>query len=279
VESKCGFVKLNNGTVRVVLSRYLAGQIKEVPALDSRILEYLERDLVRIPSELNDLLNAAGHVRLFVCTLEDRLTGYLIMSTVPEAIFVNLSGEKEAVTALLSVVPRSGVVIIAPSSLLDTIQEHFGVGPVFHMVLMAVRRGGENLRVGNPALRLSPQSAPEYARLLNSSSPSSRFEELLQRDAVYGVFVGERLVSVASAVGKLPQAAFIMGVVTSPEYRGRGYGTLAASAAVRDALASSELASLGVREDNIPAIRIYQRLGFKRVGEEVWVDLGTGLKP
>lgn len=96
---------------------------------------------------------------------------------------------------------------------------------------------------------------------------------------VYGVFENGQLVSVASAVGGLSKAAFIMGVYTKPEHRRRGYATLATSAAVRDALASSELASLGVREDNLPAIRVYERLGFRRVGEEAWIDLGTGLKP
>jgi predicted GNAT family acetyltransferase len=67
---------------------------------------------------------------------------------------------------------------------------------------------------------------------------------------------------------------------TLEKYRGRGYATLAVSAALEDALKISETSSLFVRKYNLSDIRIYEKLGFKKVGEEdIWIDLGTGLVP
>jgi GNAT superfamily N-acetyltransferase len=50
--------------------------------------------------------------------------------------------------------------------------------------------------------------------------------------------------------------------------RGRGYGRIATTAAARDALdAGSEWTYLGVFAENVPAIRLYEGIGFKRVGD------------
>jgi hypothetical protein len=31
--------------------------------------------------------------------------------------------------------------------------------------------------------------------------------------------------------------------------------------------------------DNYPAIWVYEKIGYKKIGEKLWVDVGTGLKP
>ncbi|MCL4518229.1 MAG: GNAT family N-acetyltransferase [Thaumarchaeota archaeon] len=70
-----------------------------------------------------------------------------------------------------------------------------------------------------------------------------------------------------------------MGVETRQEFRRRGYGSIVVSAAVREALKHSRCCSLFVRSDNEQALGLYWALGFKKIGEELWVDLGTGLIP
>jgi len=34
-----------------------------------------------------------------------------------------------------------------------------------------------------------------------------------------------------------------------------------------------------VRSDNYSAIKIYEKIGYKKIGEKLWVDAGTGIKP
>jgi predicted GNAT family acetyltransferase len=71
----------------------------------------------------------------------------------------------------------------------------------------------------------------------------------------------------------------IGGVYTHPEHRNKGYSTLATSAVTEEALENAEAAALFVRSDNYPAIRAYEKIGYKKIGEKLWVDVGTGLMP
>jgi predicted GNAT family acetyltransferase len=46
-----------------------------------------------------------------------------------------------------------------------------------------------------------------------------------------------------------------------------------------EALKRAETAALLVRSDNHPAIRVYEKIGYKKIGEKLWVDVGTGMNP
>jgi ribosomal protein S18 acetylase RimI-like enzyme len=62
-------------------------------------------------------------------------------------------------------------------------------------------------------------------------------------------------------------ASYISSIGTRPAWRGRGFGGLITLALARDSVASgANLVYLGVYADNMRAIRLYQRLGFKLMG-------------
>jgi predicted GNAT family acetyltransferase len=71
----------------------------------------------------------------------------------------------------------------------------------------------------------------------------------------------------------------IGGVYTNPKHRNKGYATLAASAVTQEALENAETAALFVRSNNHPAIRVYEKIGYKKIGRKLWIDMGTGIKP
>jgi len=68
-------------------------------------------------------------------------------------------------------------------------------------------------------------------------------------------------------------------VYTDPNQRNRGYATLATSAITEEALKNAEAAALFARSDNYSAVRVYEKIGYRKIGEKMWVDVGTGLKP
>ena len=58
----------------------------------------------------------------------------------------------------------------------------------------------------------------------------------------------------------------IQGVWTPPEQRGHGYASLALAAVARRLFATETTLSLYVNDFNAPAIAVYERIGFTRVG-------------
>jgi GNAT superfamily N-acetyltransferase len=62
--------------------------------------------------------------------------------------------------------------------------------------------------------------------------------------------------------------SYLSSIGTAGWARGRGYGRIATAAAARDSLgAGSEWTYLGVFADNDPAIRLYEGVGFERIGD------------
>ncbi len=64
-----------------------------------------------------------------------------------------------------------------------------------------------------------------------------------------------------------PYTAQLQGVWTPPEMRGRGYATAALAEIARRLLAEHHSLCLYVNDFNAPAVALYERVGFERVGE------------
>lgn len=64
-----------------------------------------------------------------------------------------------------------------------------------------------------------------------------------------------------------------IGVVTHPEFRGRGYGTAVASAAIERALRTTAVAEWRARSTNTASIKVALKLGFAPYGENLAVRL------
>jgi ribosomal protein S18 acetylase RimI-like enzyme len=63
-------------------------------------------------------------------------------------------------------------------------------------------------------------------------------------------------------------ATYLSSIGTRPGFRGRGLGRFVTAAASADGVASgSRWTYLGVFTDNLPAVRLYEGLGYERVGE------------
>jgi ribosomal protein S18 acetylase RimI-like enzyme len=86
-----------------------------------------------------------------------------------------------------------------------------------------------------------------------------RFHALLLRIDGEPVATGERY--------SFDGASYVSSIGTRPEWRGRGFASLVTTALARDSLAEGfELVYLGVYAENLPAIRLYERLGFGLLG-------------
>ena len=106
-------------------------------------------------------------------------------------------------------------------------------------------------------------------RLYNTEgSPTYYRREHIAEGCYWGVTDDERLVAIAGthAIGRDHGIAVLGNVFTHPRYRGRGHATLATSAVTAALLEQVGHVVLSVVPDNTPAVRAYQKLGYRDVG-------------
>jgi predicted GNAT family acetyltransferase len=73
-----------------------------------------------------------------------------------------------------------------------------------------------------------------------------------------------KLVAMAGERLKVPGFTEVSAVCTHPEHTGRGYGGALMSEVMRRIRQRGETPFLHVREDNLRAIGLYQKLGFRK---------------
>jgi ribosomal protein S18 acetylase RimI-like enzyme len=138
--------------------------------------------------------------------------------------------------------------------------------PMWRMVLPREEHAPAQNVAGN-CIPLTPAHAGQLTELFALGGGLAFGPAQLARGVFYGILVADRIVSVAGThlVSPTYGVAAIGNVFTHPNHRGRGYGTGATSAVVNELLRRGiDDLVLNVAQDNAPAIRIYERLGFER---------------
>jgi ribosomal protein S18 acetylase RimI-like enzyme len=120
-------------------------------------------------------------------------------------------------------------------------------------------------------LQFHPADAPELETFYSAAYPGNWFDaRMLETGCYFGIRVNGQIASVAGIHVYSPRyrAAALGNIATLPEFRGQGLG-LRATARLCQALQASGIASIGlnVRADNVPARKVYSRLGFTPVAE------------
>ena len=115
-----------------------------------------------------------------------------------------------------------------------------------------------------PYRKLSTSDAQDMITLSTISSHTGELnlQKILIGD-FYGIKENDHVVAMAGERMQLDEYSEVSGVCTHPDYKKRGYGgglTLFKAEQVRD---RGKTPFLGVYEENINAVRLYEKLGFK----------------
>jgi len=214
-----------------------------------------------------------------------RLRGYILIYTALEFPSVVLECESHIAEKLIEYMPERSFIMRIPWNLLPIVKGRFPDAKHYVKNWMLVKRGETSFLESELVRRLcSEDDALGLFRLLSSRKDRTtgtvqKYIELIAKQSIFGVFVEGELVSYAGSFIQLPQVWMIGGVYTRPDHRSKGCATLATSAVTEEALRNSEAAALFVRSDNYSAVKVYEKIGFKKIGERLWIDVGTGIKP
>jgi RimJ/RimL family protein N-acetyltransferase len=250
-----------------------------------RIMDFLKLDVIRHVFAIYDLRHDPNHTIMHAAFENGNLKGYILIYMALQFPSVILECEKALARQLMEYAPENRFIIHAAVETLPIIKGKFKDAKYYVENWMLVKRGEANFFKSDFVRRLrSKNDAYKLFSLLSSredrrAGTLQSSLELIGKMPTYGVFINNELVSYASSFLQLPEVWMIGGVYTHPNQRNKGYATLATSAVTEEALENAESAALFVRSDNYPAIRVYEKIGYRKIGEKLWVDVETGLKP
>jgi GNAT superfamily N-acetyltransferase/uncharacterized protein YlbG (UPF0298 family) len=250
-----------------------------------RTIDFLRSDIVRHVFAFYDIQHDPRHTTMYAAVKDGEIKGYILFYTATDVPSVVLECEENAAEALLGRAPRDHFIIHVNPSLVPAVQREFPNGKCYVEDWMLVKRGHADFLPSGLVRKLSTEDdASRLAQLISSREDRpkralQKYVEWISRMPLYGVFLRSELVSYAGSFLQLPQVWMIGGVYTNPRHRNKGYATQAVSAITQEALEKAEAAALFVREDNYPAIKAYEKIGYRKIGEKVWVDVGTDMRP
>ncbi|HET9183833.1 MAG TPA: GNAT family N-acetyltransferase [Candidatus Angelobacter sp.] len=127
-----------------------------------------------------------------------------------------------------------------------------------------LRESGRNPSAGDKVEELTPGDLPEMSTLYEATRPGRTLSpRLYTLGGFIGIKHGNQLVSMGCLRLHCPGYREISTLATHPGQTGRGYGTALVTALAQRILDHGETPFLTVRTDNMRAIEIYRRLGFR----------------
>jgi len=250
-----------------------------------RVIDSLQLDVIRHVFAFYDIQHEPDYTTMYVAFENGSLKGYVLIYTALEFPSVVLECETDTAEKLIDYAPENRFVMHVPPNLLPIINRKFPHAKCYVEDWMLVNRDDVTFFRSKLLRRLRTEDdASKLAMLLSSrkhrtTGTVKKYIELISKQPIYGVFVNDELVSYAGSFIQMPQVWMIGGVYTHPKHRSKGYATLATSAVTEETLKNAEAAALFVRSDNCSAIKVYEKIGYKKIGEKLWVDAGTGMKP
>ncbi|HEY3072413.1 MAG TPA: GNAT family N-acetyltransferase [Candidatus Limnocylindrales bacterium] len=236
------------------------------PITDRRALRaFLEQDRLFAAYALCDLEDREWNRTRWGAAYQDNELVAVVLEyggASPQPIFV--MGRSDGIVAVLRDVirPRAAYAAALPEHV-PALQALYRVDPGPQMVRMWVDRARFRPYPAD-VQRLLPVEIGELNRLYGLGFTSWLPSSAIAEGVYYGIRVNGRLVSAAGTHVISPQARLgvVGNVLTSPEYRGRGYATATTAAVTAELLRTCDHVVLNVRSDNPPALQAYRRLGY-----------------
>ncbi len=240
-------------------------RIDEGPSAD-RAREFFARDRLMAAYALADIDAAEfERARWWIATRGDEAVACaLVVEALPfRPCFA--SGETEPLAAIFrDGIHEPRIVLATPPAGRLAVESVYRFERVEKMHRMAVSVDSFRPRLTHRVTRLRGEQLDDVIDLYGHASRTYFSAQRLERELYFGVYVGATLVSAAGTHvrSRRSDIAAVGNVLTRIAYRDRGMATSVTSAVTEAALEQHRDVVLNVRQDNAPAIAVYDRLGY-----------------
>jgi GNAT superfamily N-acetyltransferase len=180
------------------------------------------------------------------------------------------TGASDGLAAIFREAIREPRVLLAtPPRSRGAIELSYRFERVDHMRRMVVNVNRFRPRVNQQVTRLGADHLDSVIDLYGHASRTYFTPERMRREIYFGIYQADILVAAAGTHvrSKRSGLAAVGNVLTRLAYRGRGMARSVTSAVTETALEQHRDVVLNVREDNMPAIAVYERLGYQTHGQ------------
>src|SRR2546425_11873328 len=175
------------------------------------------------------------------------------------------TGASDGLAAIFREAIREPRVLLAtPPRSRGAIEMSYRFERVDHMRRMNVNVQRFRPRISQDTRRLRPDDLDAVIDLYGHASRTYFTPERMRREIYFGIYQGRPLVAAAGTHVRSTRSgiAAVGNVLTRLAYRGRGMATSCTSAVTEAALGQHRDVVLNVREENTPAVAVYDHLGY-----------------
>src|SRR5512142_586953 len=237
---------------------------EQVPA--ERVRAFFSRDRLLSAYALADLdATAFERARWWIASREGAdVAGALVVEALPFRPCFAM-GDTDALSAIFrDAIREPRLVISTPPAGRVAADATYRFERVDRMHRMAVDIAPFRPRVTHRLARLGPDELEDVIDLYGHASRTYFTPDRMAREIYFGIYAGRTLVSAAGTHvrSELAGLAAVGNVLTRVAYRDRGMATSVTSAVSEAALEQHPDVVLTVRQENAPAIAVYERLGY-----------------
>ena len=232
----------------------------------ARLRTFLERDRLFAAYAICDLEDREwSRTRWGAAWLGDELISVVLEygGISPQPLFV--LGEPVGIERILAELIRLRAAYVAAlPDILPAVATQYRIDAGPPMVRMWVDRSTFRPHPDD-VRRMAPGEIGELNRLYQLGFASWLQSSTIRDGVYYALRVNGRLVSAAGThvISPTARLAVVGNVMTTPEFRGRGYATAVTGAVTAELLNTCDQVVLNVRSDNPPALQAYRHLGYR----------------
>ncbi len=236
---------------------------------EKQFLDFLEEDKILHVFTIYDFRYMRDKTRIWVALENEKIAGYLLEF---DNRIVHTHGSAESAAMLLDFTNLNEPVFVIEPHHLTVVEESFkplsptdssSKGEITTYLVMKTNAETFRPSIRHRVKKLGIKDLGEVLEGLGDEW-KKRIENVIDTGVAFSAYGNGSLVAVATVSEILGGLALIRGVYTVPSSRRKGYATSACSALVQELIDLGKEAMLWVARDNLPAIGVYEKIGFKR---------------
>jgi len=247
-------------------------QVVPLEDMDERLFfDYLDMNRIRHVFTIYDIKNMREETRVWVALRNSKIAGYLFEY---EKRFIHTHGDPESIQGLLGKTTIvEPIIVLEPDHLKAVKKVYEPVEPLdtatkdLITTFLVMKTDSETFKpiIRHFVKKLGTEDLNEASKSFDEPL-KNLVQNAINKGFAYGAYENGSLASCAAVSEHLEDVALIRGVFTVPSLRNHGLATSVCSALVEESIRLGKVPMLWVSKDNLPALKLYEKLGFKETG-------------